>query len=121
MRSLRCLQPNVHRGGPLCGVNHGLDRRYTSAQASRKPPTQLLASLELNHRRPTSTPYTKPAKMATRTRNAKVSLLDDRIDILNRGAVDVSSAKQVFRTVSATLALVRVSTTILHPSVYSPW
>jgi len=55
--------------------------------------------------------------MATRTRKAEVSLLDDRIDVLNRNAVEVSSAKQVFRTVSATLALVRVSAPILHPPV----
>ena len=47
-------------------------------------------------------------EMATRTRKAKVSLLDDRIEVLNREAIEASSAKQVFRTVSATIALVRV-------------
>jgi len=46
--------------------------------------------------------------MATRTRKAEASLLGDRIDILNRDAVELSAAKQIFRTVSTTLALVRV-------------
>ena len=46
--------------------------------------------------------------MATRTRKAKESLLDDRINILNKDAVEASPAKQVFSTVSTTLALVRV-------------
>ena len=57
--------------------------------------------------------------MATRTRRAKVSLLDDRISILNQEAIEASPAKQVFRTVSATLALVRVSAPILRPPVVS--
>jgi len=72
--------------------------------------------LHFNHRR-IGTPYRLPiptytelAKMASRTReDARASLPDDRIDILNREAVKDSSAKQVFRTVGATLALVRVS------------
>ena len=51
--------------------------------------------------------------MTTRTRKAKASLLNDRIDILNKDAAETSAAKQVFRTVSATLALVRVSVPIL--------
>lgn len=99
-------------GGPLTCTNHVL--------AACNPPvdTRLLVLIP-NHHRPTGTSYTKPAKMATRTRKAKVSLLDDRIDILNRNAVEASSAKQVFRTVSATLALVRVGAPILHPPAYS--
>ena len=68
--------------------------------------TSLLAPFELG---PPGTPYTKPVKMATRTHKAKVSLLDDRIDVLNKDAAEASPAKQVFRTVSTTLALVRVS------------
>ena len=58
--------------------------------------------------RPACSPHTKPAKMATRTRKAKASLLDDRINILNKDAVEASPAKLVFKTVSTTLALVRV-------------
>lgn len=57
--------------------------------------------------------------MATHKRKAKMSLLDDRIEILNRDATEASSAKQVFKTVSSTLALVRVSATILHSYVDS--
>jgi hypothetical protein len=53
--------------------------------------------------------------MAARTRKVKVSL-DDRIDILNRNAVEASPAKQVFRTVGAILALVRVGALVLHSS-----
>jgi len=45
--------------------------------------------------------------MVTRTRKAKVLFLDDRIEILNRDAVEVS-AKHVFRTAGAALALVLV-------------
>ena len=79
----------------------------------RDPAVRLLRhhrpKLKLGHHS-TGTPYTKSVKMATRTRKAKASLLDDRIDILDRSAVEVSPAKQVFKTVSTTLALVRVST-----------
>jgi hypothetical protein len=57
--------------------------------------------------------------MATRTRKAKATILDDRIDILERNAVEVSPAKQVFGTVAAILALVRVSALVLRPSVNS--
>ena len=46
--------------------------------------------------------------MATRMSKTKVSL-DDRIDILSRITTRVSPAKEVFTTVSAILALVRVS------------
>ena len=90
-----------------------------SPSLSHPAPTQALAPIELNHPRPPCTPYTKPAKMATRTRGAKASLPDNRIDTLNREAVDASAAKQVFKAVSATLSLVRVSAYILHPPVDS--
>ena len=53
--------------------------------------------------------------MATLTSKTKVSL-DDRIDILSRITTQVSPAKEVFTTVSAILALVRVSDIVaLHP------
>jgi len=83
-------------------------------QAACQPPTQPLAPLGLGRYHLTSTPHTKPAKMATRARKAKVS-----IDTLNRDAIEASSAKQVFGTVSTTLARVRVSTAILRPPVDS--
>ena len=79
-----------------------------------KPATSRLALFEFG---PASTPHTRPEKMATRTRKAKVSLLDDRINILNNDAVEASPAKQVFRNVSTTLALVRVSV----PFCVRPW
>ena len=56
--------------------------------------------------------------MATRTRRDKASALDDRMDILNRHAVEVSPAQQVFRTVTAILALVQVIAHILILPVY---
>ena len=62
----------------------------------------------------TSTPHIKSAKMSTRARKAKVSLLDDKIHILDRGAAEYSPAKEVFKTVAAILALVRVG-------IPSPW
>jgi len=46
--------------------------------------------------------------MATRARRAKVLHINDKIDILNRNAVETFPAKQVFRTVGAILSLVRV-------------
>ena len=46
--------------------------------------------------------------MATRTLEALASLLDDRIDILERDVTKYSPAKQVFGTISAILALTRV-------------
>ena len=57
--------------------------------------------------------------MATRTRETSASLLDDRGVILNKDTVEASSAKQVFVTVCAALALVRVSVPIPHPPVDS--
>jgi len=53
--------------------------------------------------------------MTKRTRKAKALLLDDRIDVLNRNAAEDSPAKQIFKTVRTTLALVRVSTPTLLP------
>ena len=47
--------------------------------------------------------------MAARTRRAKVSRINDKIDILNRNAAETFPANQVFRTVSVILSLVRVS------------
>ena len=47
--------------------------------------------------------------MATRTLEALASLLDDRIDILERDVTKYSPAKQVFETISTILALTRVS------------
>jgi len=44
-----------------------------------------------------------------------VSVLDDRIDILNRNAADASPVQQVYRTVSDILALVRVIAQVLLP------
>jgi len=52
----------------------------------------------------------------TRVREVEASLLDGRIDTLNRNAVEAYPAKQIFRTVSAILALVRVSALLLRPS-----
>jgi len=49
--------------------------------------------------------------MRTRTRK----FLDDRIDTLDRNAVDAFPAQQVFRTVSAILALTRVRILVLVP------
>ena len=46
--------------------------------------------------------------MATRTRKAKALLFDDRLNILNKNVVETSPTKEVFRVVSAILALVRV-------------
>ena len=47
--------------------------------------------------------------MTTRTLETLASLLDDRIDILERDVTKYPPAKQVFRTISAILALERVS------------
>lgn len=77
----------------------------------------MAASFEPNLHRPTITPQTNLATMQTRTREAEVPLLDDRIDILNRNAGDASPANQVFRTVSTILALIRVGAPVLRSSV----
>ena len=47
--------------------------------------------------------------MAAQVSKVQVSLLDDRISILDTSVADNSPLKQVFRTVSAIIALVRVS------------
>jgi hypothetical protein len=57
--------------------------------------------------------------MATRTRKGKPSILTDRINILNRNAVEPSPAKEVYRTVIIILALVKVNPLVLCPSVDS--
>jgi len=44
-------------------------------------------------RRPTSTPQTRPAIMATRTRSAKVSLINHRVDTLITNAVETPPRK----------------------------
>jgi len=62
---------------------------------------------------PTSTACTKPVVMGVRARKAKESLLNDRIDILNRNGIDGSPAGQIFTTVSAILVLVRVGAPVL--------
>ena len=49
-------------------------------------------------------------------REARVSFIDGKIDILNRDVVEASPAKRIFRTVSAILSLVRVGAPILHLS-----
>ena len=48
-------------------------------------------------------------------------ILDDRINILDRNAVDSSPAKRVFKTVSGILILTRVSVLFLVPPVHSHW
>ena len=55
--------------------------------------------------------------MTTCARKAKTMTLNDRIDILERNAVEASPAKQVFGTATAILTLVRVSVIILRPPV----
>jgi len=57
--------------------------------------------------------------MATYARKGETSLLDVRIELLNENAIETSPTRQVFRTVSAILALVRVSTLVLYSSVSS--
>ena len=51
--------------------------------------------------------------MATHSLEALGSLLDDRIGILERDVTKYSPAKQVFGSISAILALTRVSTLAL--------
>jgi hypothetical protein len=57
--------------------------------------------------------------MATRTRKFEAPLLDDRIDVLNRNVAKASPAQQVYRSVSAILTLIRVSTLVPCPSADS--
>jgi len=74
---------------------------------------RLPAAFNPNLRSPPTVPHT----MRTRTRK----LLDDRIDTLDRNAVYASPAQQVFRTVSAILALTRVCILVLVPPTDSHW
>ena len=69
---------------------------------------KLSVPFELSLHRPACAPHTDPAIMATGTRKVETPTLDDRIDILNRDAVEIPPAKHVFRTVGAILVLVRV-------------
>ena len=69
---------------------------------------------KLNLHHPTNTLRTKLVSMATRTRKANATLFDDRINVLDRNAIETSPTKRIFRTVSAILALVRVSVLVLH-------
>lgn len=55
---------------------------------------------------------------ATLTHNIE-SLLTFCIAFLNKIAVEVPPARRVFATVTAILALVRVSTLVLHPPAIS--
>ena len=55
--------------------------------------------------------------MATLAYEVKVTLSDGRTDSLGRNTIKASPAEEVFTTVGAILALVRVSTLILRPSV----
>lgn len=133
------LQPHP-REPPCAGVTPTLDRSIPSVYAmwkfsgslrktpnrpphqpgglcaSRPPhvrniPFSLAASFEPDLYHPTT--------MATRTRKARVSSFDDRIDILRLKsiAVEGSPAYQLFRTVSVILALVRVCALIPCPPV----
>ena len=71
----------------------------------------------LRPQNPTPTPSPRysasdqPVIMRTRRQKAIMSL-NDKIDILDENAVADSPAKQVFKTVSVILALVRVSTVV---------
>ena len=47
-------------------------------------------------------------RITRRLRRAKVPNIDDKIDILNRTAVETSAAKKVYRAVGVMLSLVRV-------------
>ena len=57
--------------------------------------------------------------MATRTRKVEVSFFNDKIDTLNRMAVDASPAQQVYRKVGGILALLQVGSLVLRLSVDS--
>ena len=57
--------------------------------------------------------------MSTLKRDLQVSLLDDRINILDRYTTEASPLKKVFTTVGAILALVRVSAPTLRPPIKS--
>ena len=89
-----------------------------SVVVPQRPHVSLPVPFKPNlHRRPVTAP--RPAVMTARAGKTKASL-DDRIDILSRITTQVSPATEVFTTVSAILALVRVSdVAALHSSVDS--
>ena len=66
-----------------------------------------------------TTPNIKQLTMATPTREALASLLEDRIEILDRNTNSHLQAGQVFRTVGAILAFVRVRALLLRSLVDS--
>jgi len=63
--------------------------------------------------------HSRPVILSARTCNVQMSVLDHRINILNGNAVEASHAKKVFRTASAIMVLVRVSTLVLRSSMSS--
>ena len=63
---------------------------------------------------------TKPPRMATHAHEAQISLLNDRIVILDRNLVDAFPANEVFRAVSDILALVRVGPRSSSANVWTP-
>jgi len=73
----------------------------------------LAAPFEPDFYRPTG----KSVIIATRTREARALTFDDKIDILERIAVEAFPTYQVFKTVSAILALVRVDALVPCPPV----
>ena len=79
----------------------------------RNHPVYLAVPFELDPHHPTS----QSAIMPAHARKARVSLFNDRIDILKRNAVETSPTYQVFRTVDTILALVRVCVLIPCPPV----
>ena len=89
---------------------------FGSARSSPDPTLRPLAPSELCS---ASTPHVRPVETETHTREDKVSLLDDRSNILNKDTVEASSEKQLFTTVGAALALVRVGVPIPHLPVDS--
>ena len=128
--TLYTCSPTVRCPGPLCTTIRLRNVRRVPTFVCRGPafmhPSWLIPiwsgrpaaacflhlPFELNLRRPPPS-LTQSAIMEAPTRK----FLDDRIDILNKGAVSTSPARQVFGTVSAILVLTRVSVLVLLPSV----
>jgi len=81
-------------------------------QAATQPPKE--SQLE-----PQVLVHSQPVIVATHTRNVQASVLNHRINILNRNAVETSHARGVFGAASAIMVLVRVSTLVLRLSVSS--
>ena len=103
------LYPALKRALSGISAAHVLSRPHVTSRLTA-------CNLQVNLHPRISTPHIKPVIMGTRARRVKASLLDDKIDILNRSAVEASPAQQVYRTVSAILALARVCTHILLPA-----